>query len=47
MEVTAGEQKVRAGPGDAVYLQASLPHLLTNIGSTPLQAVSIACPPAL
>ena len=47
LEVTVGEQKVRAGPGDTIYLQASLPHLLTNAGSTPVQAVSVTCPPSL
>ncbi len=47
LEVTVADQKVRANPGESVYLQASLPHTLANAGSTPLSAVSVICPPSL
>lgn len=47
LEATVGDQTVKAGPGESIYLQASLPHTLTNAGSTPVEAVSVACPPLL
>ncbi len=47
LEVTVADQKVRANPGESVYLQASMPHTLANAGSTPLSAVSVICPPSL
>ena len=47
LEVEVDDQKIRANPGESVYLQASLPHTLTNTGSSPLTAVSVTCPPTL
>lgn len=47
LEAAVGDQKVRAGAGESLYLQASLPHTLTNPGGTPALAISVTCPPTL
>lgn len=47
LEATVGDQVVRAGTGESLYLQASLPHTLTNPGSIPLLALSVTTPPTL
>ena len=47
LEATVGDQVVRAGTGESVYLQASVPHTLTNPGSTPLVVLSVVTPPTL
>ncbi len=47
LEAKVGDQTVKAGAGDSVYLQASVPHTLSNPGTTPLVAVSVTCPPTL
>ena len=47
LEAIVGDQQVKAGPGESIYLQASLLHTLTNPGSTPVLAISVTCPPTL
>lgn len=47
MQLTAGDEKFKLGPGDSAYLQASTPHSLLNVGPGPLQAISVTCPPVL
>ena len=47
LEAAVGDQVVRAGTGESLYLQASLPHTLMNPGSTPAVALRVTTPPAL
>ena len=47
LEITAGEEKFRLGPGDSAYLQASVPHSFSNVGASTLLAISVGCPPLL
>ena len=47
LEATVGDQTARAGAGETLYLQASLPHTLSNPGPIPLLALSVTCPPTL
>jgi len=47
LEIAAGEEQFRMSPGDCLYFQASLPHLLKNVGSKPALALSMTCPPAV
>lgn len=47
LEATVGDHVVRAGTGENLYLQASVPHTLTNPGTTPLLVLSVTCPPIL
>ncbi len=47
LEATVGDQRVLAGAGETLYLQASHPHTLSNPGSVPLLALSVSCPPTL
>ncbi len=47
LQLTAGEERFRLGPGDSAYLQASTPHRLANAGPGTLLAVSVTCPPLL
>ena len=47
MEVTAGKERVRMSAGDSAYLQASLSHVLKNIGPHPAFVLSVASPPSV
>ena len=47
LQLAAGEEKFRLGPGECAYLQASAPHRLLNVGPGTLLAVSVTCPPLL
>ena len=47
MQITAGEERFRLGPGDSAYLQASVPHSYSNVGASTLLAISVCCPPLL
>ena len=47
LEATVGDQTARAGAGETLYLQTSLPHTLSNPGPIPLLALSVTCPPTL
>ena len=47
LEAKIGDQVARAETGESLYLQAFLPHTLSNTGSTSLLALSVTTPPTL
>lgn len=47
LEVTAGEQTLRLNAGDSLYLSASTPHQLKNVGASVLSVLSVTTPPSL
>ena len=47
LEVTAGSEKVPMNEGDSLYLQASHPHSLRNIGAGNALALSVVSPPSV
>ena len=45
IETLIGEEKFLLAKGDTLYFNASIPHILTNLGSSEAQCISILTPP--
>ncbi len=47
LEISAGQERVAMNAGDSLYLQASLPHSIKNVGSGQALALSLLSPPSI
>lgn len=47
LEVIIGKERFELHKQDTLYFDASLPHLFKNIGKVEVNAICVACPPAL
>ncbi len=47
LQITVGKDEARLNPGDTAYFQASVSHVLKNVGTGPAWAVQVVCPPTL